>query len=48
MYYLAWNLNGWILLSSSSADKTNPTTGEKSVVTGTSLRKKTQCGASSF
>jgi hypothetical protein len=37
MYYLAWNLNGWILLlllssssssSSSSADKTNPYTGE--------------------
>jgi len=28
MQYLAWNLNGWILLLSSSADKTNPPTGK--------------------
>ena len=44
MHYLAWNVNGWILLllllsssSSSSADKTNPSRRER-VAPGESLR----------
>jgi len=49
MYYLAWNLNGWISSSpSSSSDKTNPSTGQNVWWLEKSLKKKTQWGACSF